>query len=235
MSLARDEADVFEAIDRRINAAAKGTYLLAVTGPDCSGKTMFAASLADRLSARRPTTVVHVDDFHFERAHRYAGSDEVDNYLNRSFNFALLEQEVLRPLKETGQVRFARTLLDLATDTLTRRVEFNVEAGSIVIVEGVFLLQRRLAAYWNLSVFLLVDKDVALGRGLSRDAALLRDDVERRYREKYLPAQERHMSIETPLAGADLIINNNDPQRPLLVSSATDAWHNAGWRPDSGN
>lgn len=193
--------------------------LVAITGPDCSGKSTLADGLVAVVGRARRSVVVHADDFHREKKFRYAGEDEVENYLRRSIDFDALETKVLSPIRRHGRLRFSELLLDIPSDTYTRRVEFDVEPGMLVIVEGVFLLQSKLLNYWDQSIFVWAEPEVLVKRGIERDGILLGGDVERRYREKYLPAQARHLIEDEPLDYANLVIDNSDPIAPRIVSA----------------
>jgi uridine kinase len=198
----------------------KATTMVAVTGADCSGKSTFAAQLAEYCSKERPCSVVHVDDFHRPRNYRYAGADEIENYLRRSIDFSMLEERILEPLKKHGSVSFGGMMLDIPSDTYSKSVEIKVPQGALVIVEGVFLLRREFLKYWDTSLYLWVHPRVMLQRGLKRDGDLLGKDVERRYREKYLPAQVRHVLEERPLFSADFVINNNILDAPYIMADS---------------
>jgi uridine kinase len=39
--------------------------------------------------------------------------------------------------------------------------------------------------------------------------------VERRWRERYLPAQQLYFATDHPVDHADIIVHNDEPQRPV--------------------
>jgi uridine kinase len=53
-------------------------------------------------------------------------------------------------------------------------------------------------------------------RARIRDQALFGSatEVERRWRNRYLPAQELYFDLARPTAQADIIVHNDDPQHP---------------------
>jgi thymidylate kinase len=57
-----------------------------------------------------------------------------------------------------------------------------------------------------------------LRRALKRDVALSgsKDEVRRRYRARYLPAQRHYLAAVRPLELADVVIDNDDPENPTL-------------------
>lgn len=227
--MTRDQAEqpiASDAINRLLNrtasqiaglADANRPILVAITGPDASGKSTFAAALSSVLGSR--SRIIHVDDFHNEKAIRYGGPDEAENYLRRSINFDLLEEGILRPARERGRVSFACSLLDLEADSFSRRVEVEAGPGDVLLVEGVFLLQRRLRHYFDHSIFLWVPLSLCAARGIARDRPTLGIDAERRYREKYLVAQARHMAEERPEEAASIVIDNSDFDSPVPMDA----------------
>lgn len=195
-------------------------YLVGITGMDAAGKTRFAEDLKAHLaSSSFPVTIVHLDDFHNPKAVRYAGVSQVDNYLSRSIDFALFEERVLIPLRRARMLSFDDCLLDLDTDQYSRRVTYEVSPGDVVIIEGVFLFRKPWRQYFDLRIFLKVAAEVAIERGVTRDADRVGHDVRHRYENKYMPAQALHFATDDPEGYADLAIDNNDFDERLIVTS----------------
>jgi uridine kinase len=192
-------------------------FVVGVSGIDAAGKSRFAEALRAHLTSNFPVQIIHLDAFHNSRAIRYAGDDEVENYLSRSINFELFEQKILRPLKDQGRCLFDERLLDLDTDQYSRCVKYEITAGDIVIIEGVFLFRKPWRRYLDLRVFLRVAQNIARERGVSRDARTLGVDVRRRYERKYLPAQAIHCATDEPEEHAHIVIDNNDFMRPVIL------------------
>lgn len=55
-----------------------------------------------------------------------------------------------------------------------------------------------------------------LGRARARDQALLGStaEVERRYRNRYIPAHQLYFATARPTDHADIIVRNDEPQQP---------------------
>lgn len=204
---------------RGASAAGTAPFIIGVTGPDASGKSFLASTLAltlERMGCE--VQLVHVDDFHRPRAERYAGSKpEHLKYLEQSIDLDALVEKVLAPARTSGRFHLQLKHLDIGTDTQTITREYLVNPGSIVIVEGVFLLMNRVRSYLDKIIFLQVADEELIRRGTVRDAELLGTDVERRFREKYLPAQKMLFSAEPPEIHADIVVDNNDWQAPHVV------------------
>jgi uridine kinase len=158
--------------------------MVAIDGPDASGKTTFAADLAEalRLAGTEPV-VIHVDDFMHPPAIRHRrGRSSPEGYLDDSYDYAALTRHVLDP-------------------------ETSANPSTVVIVEGLFLLRNELASWWDFSVFLDVTPEVALRRKELRDGLSLGDaddltnryvEGQRLYRDRYAPQMRATWMITDP-------------------------------------
>ena len=164
--------------------------LVGIDGPDAAGKT----TLADRLAAALPGTThrLSVDDFLRPRVDRYRRGE----------------------LSAEG---YYRDLFDLAA--LIEGCSSDDGRPETLVVDGVFLLRPELRHLWRLSVYLAVPEDVTLQRALMRDVAFLGSsaEVERRYRERYLPGQVLYRSEADPERHADVVVDNTDFAAPRVL------------------
>lgn len=88
-----------------------------------------------------------------------------------------------------------------------------------VIVDGVFLHRPELRDLWDLSVYRHVTDDEVLRRAAVRDAPRMGppDEVERRYRARYPPAQELYRREADPLAAASVVVDTTGPEEPAVL------------------
>jgi len=192
----------------RLRALKNRPLIIGINGIDGAGKTTYANALSRFLLQQgHRTQVVHVDDFHNERAIRYAGPDEASNFYRKSINFDALETLILKPIKSTCHLKATLTLLDLETDTYTLRRHYDISPTTIVIVEGIFLFKRELRAYFDLAIFLDVSFDEAVRRARQRDTHIPVDLIEERYRKKYHAGQRLYFSNDRPLETVDILIS----------------------------
>jgi uridine kinase len=108
-----------------------------------------------------------------------------------------------------------------------------VPAVAGLIMDGVFLMRRELAGSWDLTVYLDVHECVTIERARARDSVIFGDpdEIERRYRAKYLPGQQLYRSREQPIQRADLVIDTSYPDRPhVLVDRRQHSGSNLGSR-----
>jgi uridine kinase len=201
--------DLYEEIRSRIQTrTADMPFVIGINGIDASGKTTFAESLSRFLLTKGYSTqLVHVDDFHNEKAIRYCDGDEASNFYRRSFNFERLESLILKPIVEIGHLDTELILLDLESDQYSLKRQYKVSPSTIVIVEGVFLFKRELRHYFDLAIFLHSSFETAMQRARCRDKHIPVNAIEERYTKKYHAGQKLYFALEHPYDKADIIID----------------------------
>jgi uridine kinase len=193
---------------------------VAIDGPDAAGKTTLADELAAVLRARgREVIRASVDGFHRPRADRYRlGADSPEGYYRDSFDHEALRAELLDPLGPEGNREYRTAVFDFRTDSPRTEARTRAAADAVLLFDGVFLLRPELRDAWDLRVFVRVEPEESLRRALARDVELFgsRQEVELRYRMRYLPGQQLYLEDARPLDGADLVVVNDDPEAPRL-------------------
>ena len=88
----------------------------------------------------------------------------------------------------------------------------------MLLFDGVFLQRPELRPHFDLCVFVAVSFEEAIRRAGQRDAELLgsRHEVERRYRDRYVPGQRLYFEAVRPRELADIVVRNDDPATPVL-------------------
>jgi uridine kinase len=109
-------------------------------------------------------------------------------------------------------------VFDFRTDSPRVTDRTRAASDAALLFDGVFLLRPELRDEWDLTVFVCVEPEESLRRALDRDVDLFgsREEVERRYRARYLPGQRLYLDEARPLEHADLVIVNDDPAAPEL-------------------
>jgi uridine kinase len=194
---------------------------VAVDGPDAAGKSTLAAAIGSVLSGRGRTVIrATVDDFQRPRIDRYRrGEYSPEGSYRDSFDYAALRRLLLDPLGPHGDLRYRTAAFDHRRDTVQPGSVGIAPRDAVLIVDGVFLLRPALAGAWDFSVFVSATFEETLRRARIRDVTLFgsADEVERRYRRRYIPAQELYLRDARPAERAAVIVKNDDPGDPSLL------------------
>lgn len=201
----------------RVPAAAGDSCVrVGIDGVDGSGKTVFAGELSAALrEAGRQVVQVSVDDFHHVRALRYRrGRSSPEGFWLDSFDYVRFVAEVLEPLGPEGSRDYRPQGHDLATDRVLDGPWLTAPAGSVLVVDGLFLHRAELAGHWDFTVFLDVPFEVTAARMAARDGT--NPDPAHPSMARYVQAQETYFAQCQPWASADLVIDNAEGERPRV-------------------
>jgi len=169
-------------------------FLVCIEGLGGSGKSMLAAAIQRRYPGQMQ--VISGDDFYGPEERDWRSWSPREGYL-RYFDHKRLERELLRPLRAGAVAGFRR--YDWPTNTLAEWVE--VRPSGLIVVEGVYLLRRRLRRYWDFSVYVEAPRDVRLARMYARG------ENDPGWISRWAAAEDYYERIERPSAHADLVVN----------------------------
>lgn len=136
----------------------KDNIIIAVDGRCASGKTTFA----DELKKNLPCTVLHMDDF-FLRSHQR--TKERLSLPGENVDHERFLEQVLLPLSRNEL--FAYNAFDCKTQNFKDSVDITPTA--VTVVEGAYSCHPELVGFYDLTVFIDVEKDVQLERILKRN------------------------------------------------------------------
>lgn len=216
-SLIRDE--LLDVLVDEIDALPGDPFVrVAVDGVDGSGKSVLADELGALLRARGRSVVrASVDGFHNPRAVRYArGRTSPEGFYRDSYDLGALVRELLAPLGEGGSGLYRSTVFDLTTDVPAVALLEEAAPGTLLILDGIFLHRQELAPVWTWSVWLEVDRSVALARCVTRDGAGSSDPAAAANR-RYVDGQELYRADALPQERATHVIENTDLAAPRLL------------------
>lgn len=201
----------------------KNVFVVAILGPDAAGKTQLTNTLLTELQQQQKNVInIAADWFHYPKTERRAfPGTPPEQFLYHTINFSRLEQEILKPLLEEKQtLRFEHFNVD--TDT-SKKETITITHPVIVLLEGIFLFQPTLVPYFNFKLYLQVDAETTIQRAITRDAYRLGDAtaVRERYETKYVAGQKLYRDTYNPLQYADLVVNNNDWEKPKIIKITT--------------
>jgi uridine kinase len=92
-------------------------------------------------------------------------------------------------------------------------------ADAVLIVDSVFAFRPEYNDLWDHRIWLHVDAEVSLDRGIARDAEMegLQEAV-RVHRDRYHAAELIYLAEVDPQALADIVIDNEDFTNPRIRS-----------------
>ncbi|AZR73460.1 hypothetical protein BBF96_08735 [Anoxybacter fermentans] len=216
--------DLIEYICGQITSIkAEKPLLIAIDGVDTSGKTTLSKHIVTSLKNKGYSIIqASIDGFHNPRDKRYRlGSKSPEGYYRDSFNYDALIQCLLNPLSEKGNRKYITAVYDFKTESEVEQEPKIATEDSILIMEGVFLLRSELYQYWDYKVFLHVDFEQVIQRAKKRDQYLFgsEEEIEIRYRSKYIPGQQIYLYESDPYEKASIVIDNNDFNNPIIVET----------------
>ena len=165
--------------------------IIAIDGRSGSGKTTLAAFLGKRLEA----SVVHMDDFFLplplrsrERLEEAGGNVHYERFLD----------EVLPHLKRREPFSYRRfdcSCMDYSGSAVIDK--------PIVIVEGAYSMHPLFGKYYDLSIFLDIDKNEQMKRIEGR-VGKERAEV---FRSRWIPLEEKYISSFSIMEKADMVVD----------------------------
>lgn len=170
---------VIEAVQKQLDELDKKERVIAAIDGRCgAGKT----TLAEQLRKRNGFTVLHMDDFFLRPEQRVP---ERWDKPGENVDHERFLEEVLIPL--TKGESFSYRPFDCHTQDFKEPVE--VRPARITIVEGSYSCHPDLWGYYDLHIFLTIDKNEQLRRLTERG----RGSIEM-FRNRWIPLEEEYFS-----------------------------------------
>jgi uridine kinase len=198
---------------------------IAIDGRTGAGKTSFGHELAAALrKLGRSTLRASLDDFkHPWRDARERGYDRLtgEGYYRNAYDFRSAVDLLLAPAGSDGNGEVVLCAHDPLTGVDHRATFVAAPEDAVLIVDSVFALRPEYDPYWDFRIWLEVEPEVAVARGIRRDLDLEGiDEATRVRRDRYGPAEEIYIAEVCPLSKSYLVIDNNDLSRPRVMPSS---------------
>ena len=195
--------------------------IVAIDGPDGSGKSTFAERLGHHLGPR-PVIIVHLDDFLNTAIVRHArGRFSPEGFWLDSYDYTAFCSSVLEPLDGNGDTWFRPACYDREADAFVVADPVLAPAHAVIMVEGLFLHREELAHRWTASVFLDVPFEETARRMAARDGTPA-DPLHSSMR-RYVEGQRLYYAAARPWERASLVVDNSGPEPRMISASEVSA------------
>lgn len=217
------QSNLLKFLSQRVLTIEKDSpVLIGINGIDTSGKTTLTQALIPYIeTSGRHIITASVDDFLNPEKIRYAqGEYSSEGCYHDTYNYKKMTEILLDPLK-SGNRKYKTVSFDYRIDREVMMPTRKADKNTILIMEGIFLFRPELVSYWDLKIFLDIDFESALERAVKRTADQEHIGSEQaiidKYNTRYIPAQQLYYQEATPKEKADIIIDNNDFNNPVII------------------
>ena len=208
-------AEVCGLSDRRVRVA--------IDGMTAAGKTSLGHELAAAVRQRgRPTLRASLDDFKKPwRDAREKGYDRTsgEGYYRNAPDFVSARELLLALAGPDGSGTVALCAHDPLTGIDHRTTTVQAPDDAVLIVDSVFAFRPEYDEFWELRIWLDIDPELSLRRGIDRDAEMegSRAEAEALHRDRYHASELMYLAEADPIPRADIVIDNTDVAAPVVV------------------
>lgn len=214
--------EMLDALAKRIVEIRPSRARVVVDGYTASGKTSLAHEIAAAVRVHgRPTLRATFDDFKKPWSDaRKKGYDRVsgDGYYRNSPDFESARHLLLDPAGPDGSGVVALCGHDPLTGEDHRMTTVDAPRDAVLIVDSVFGMRPEYDDCWDVRIWVDVPSEVALARGIERDAPSEgKNEAERLHRDRYHVGEQIYVEEVDPKAKADVVIDNTDYANPVVL------------------
>ncbi|CAN5904316.1 uridine kinase [soil metagenome] len=194
---------------------------VAVDGPTAASKTTFPHEIAQRVAdAGRLVLRASLDDFKrpWAESHRYDRFSG-EGYYRNAFDSEAARRLLLEPAAPGGSGLVALCGIDPLTQLDHSATLVEMPPDGVLVVDGVFAFRPQFDGCWDLRVWVHVDPEHSVQRGIARDAEREggAHQAEALHRHRYLAAETVYVDEIDPMERAKVVIDNTDFDRPVLL------------------
>jgi uridine kinase len=219
-----ERALVLDRIVEIIDSLGAQRLRIAIDGLTAAGKTTLGHELARGLARRgRPVLRASLDDFKrpWDQRHLY-DRESGEGYYRNAFDREAVCRLLFDPSGPTADGLVALCSIDPLTQIDHSAVKTAMPANGVLIVDGVFAYRPEINAYWDLRVWVEIDAELSVRRGIERDTEIdgREADAEALHRDRYLAGELLYIDEVDPRSLVEVIVDNTDFDHPLLVRPA---------------
>lgn len=229
-SVRTDLINELAAVVSRLGA---GRLRVAVDGYTASGKTSFGHELAAALRRLgRPTLRTSLDDFKNPwREARELGYDRIsgEGYYRNAYDHRSVRDLLLAPMGPEGSGRVVLCAHDPLTGEDHRDTVVAAPTNAVLVVDSVFAFRPEYNDFWDFRIWLDVDPEQSLARGIARDVdSEGLEEATRLHRDRYHVAELIYLAEVEPRTLADVVVDNRDFANPRLLRRPSTAYRSVG-------
>jgi uridine kinase len=219
-----ERARVLERLAETVDSLGDHRLRVAIDGLTASGKTSLGHELAQRLARRgRPVLRASFDDFKRPWSERHLYDRESgEGYYRNAFDRDAACRLLLDPSGPTADGIVSLCSIDPITQVDHSETKTAMPANGVLVVDSVFAFRPEINAYWDLRIWIEIDTELSVRRGIARDAEMCgsADEAEALHRDRYLVGELLYAREVDPRSFVDVILDNTDFDRPRLIRPA---------------
>ncbi|MCD6379101.1 uridine kinase [bacterium] len=176
-------------------------FVIGISGASCSGKTLIAKNLADKLTVRE-NAVIHMDSYYHDLGDMKPEEKAWVNFdIPEAIDFDLLENHV-EGLLEGREVlipeyNFKTHTRKPVSEGKHCKLSVKNRSRPVIIIEGLHVLfKKSLRELMDICVFIDTGMDICFSRRVERDTkkrGRTREDVYRQFNDTVIPMYEKYV------------------------------------------
>jgi uridine kinase len=207
----------------RVRRARKDRYMVAgINGIDNSGKSGFSEILADSLrSLGLEPTLLSMESFTAaKKERRNRDYPEAERYYRKHYAMDRLREQFLLPLQGGLATSVSYDHYDSDRERISEKRNISLNTRSALLLDGPFLFQEDLSAYFDFRIYLVTDFERAIEIELEDVPEKKRKKHELRFVKSRLGAQSLYLRKEAPWKRAHLVIRGVNTESPVIENIA---------------
>ncbi|HEX7133274.1 MAG TPA: hypothetical protein VF228_11895 [Iamia sp.] len=197
-----------------------GRQRVVFDGLTAAGKTSLAHEVGAAVAALgRPVLRASLDDFKRPWADRHLYDRESgEGYYRNAGDHDAAWRLLLAPAAPNGSGVVALCALDPLTQVDHSTTTVTMPDDGVLVVDSVFALRPELDDAWDLRIWVDVDPELSVARGVGRDShGNGPEAAESLHRQRYLVGEQLYLAEVDPIARADVVVDNRDLDHPVVV------------------